>query len=47
MPGTHSKSSSLTPVVDVEVAETDTSFLTFKALDTYLESVFFCYSYNM
>ena len=46
MQGTRSRASFLAPVVDVEVAETDTSFLTFEALDTCLQSVPFCYSCN-
>ena len=37
MQGTHSKIFSLTPVIDVEVAITDTSFLA--VLITYLHSV--------
>ena len=46
MQGTRSRASSLAPVVDVEVAETDTSFLTSETLDTCLHSVPICCSYN-
>ena len=44
MQGTRSRAFSLVPVVDVEVVETDTSFLA--ALDTCLQSVSSCYSCN-
>ena len=46
MQGTRFKASSLAPVVDVEVAETDTSFLTSETLDTGLHSAPACCSYN-
>ena len=45
MQGTRSRASSLAPVTDVEIAETDTSFLA-KALDTHLYSAPACCSYN-
>ena len=59
MQGTHSRTSFLAPVIDIEmrsrafslvsvinmeVAKTNTCFLTFEALDTYLQSVSSCYS---
>ena len=47
MQETRSRASSLAPVVDVEVAKTDTGFLTFDALDTCLHSALVCCSYNM
>ena len=37
----------LAPIVDVEVAETDTSFLSSEALDTSLRSAPAYYSYSM
>ena len=41
MQGTRFRASSLAPVIDVEVAMTDTSFLTFKTLGTYPQNVLF------
>ena len=41
-----SRASSLASVIDVEVAETDTSFLVSEVLDTGLRSASVIYSYN-
>ena len=46
MQGTRSKASFLALIVDVEFAETDTSFLTSETFDIYLQSVLFYYNCN-
>ena len=46
MQGVRSRAFSLAPVVNVEVAETDTGFLTSETLDTCLHSAPICCSYN-
>ena len=46
MQRTRSRASFLAPAIDVEVVETNTSFLTSKALGTCSSNIPFCYSYS-